>query len=265
MASPTGPGFRCQTESVSDLVSVSRRLLPVLPPIQWLLPIYLGLSLLAVLVLPDVATHLPSGDDTVPDQAQLALTAAAIAASTIVVTYLFAAEYRYDWAWFGFAALFGSLLACIKFVLSPASLHNTPNATLDEYVRVGLVVAVFYFIALAVVNAFARRQLAIGSWSMLQSIVLVIAVASLGFVARYVAVEVLDVSSADYLRHVFSGAGWYLPAGLALLVITGLALFHAAVRHPQPEKAIRNSLRVATWILLVQHGVWVIYMVELFS
>jgi hypothetical protein len=250
---------------MSDLASVSRRFLPVLPPVQWLLPAYLVVSLIAVLVLPELATHLPWGDDVVPNQTQLALTAAGIAASTIVVVYVFAAEHRYGWTWFGFASLFGVLLAAVKFVLSPASLHNTPDATLNEYVRVGLVVAVFYFLALGIVNWFARRQLAIGSWSMWQSAVLVVLVASLGVVARYVAVEVLDVSSVDYLRHVFAGAGWYLPIGLLLLVVTGLAFFHAATHDQQPQRAVRNSFRIGAWMIATQHAVWVVYMVELFS
>jgi hypothetical protein len=48
-------------------------------------------------------------------------------------------------------------------------------------------------------------------------------------------------------------------------VISGLGFFHAAGESSKPELARRNSLRVATWIVLIQHGAWVIYMVELFS
>lgn len=224
----------------------------------------------AVFLLPEAAVVLPTGGDPEPNPAQLALTCAGILAGT--AAYLLAASRRLGLPsdWLGLAFGYNAAIAVIKFILSPASYHNRPETTLSEYLGVGAVVMVFYCLGLWAVFAMARRR-ALGEWTWPSKLLLVVGVLVLALASRYLAVLALGTEAADYLRHVFRGAGLWLPALLALTTILAVQTFERAAASgavdgtPAGGTPLKSTLAAGLALVVLFHGLWALLMLRLFS
>jgi hypothetical protein len=135
----------------------------------------------------------------------------------------------------------------VKFILSPASFHNTEDAELSAYLWLGFAVMLIYLIALAGLYRAAGRSRAVTLTA-----VVVFAVAS-----RYLAALVLGRGVGDYLGDVF-GAG-----ALWLLALLGAAAFTAVESFRQPRSDV--SFRTGAAVIVVYHGLWALYMLRLFD
>ena len=205
------------------------------------------LGLVAVWALPPLGAALPWETDPEPNATQLATTAFGIVVLTAGCLWMVARTT--GWPVRPAALTFACLgsIAVVKFILSPASFHNTEDTELSTYLWLGLVVMVLYLIALAGMYRAAGRSKAVTLGA-----VLVFAVAS-----RYLAALVLGRDVGDYLADVF-GAG-----GLWLLALLGGAAFAAVQAFDRPRSGL--SFRTAAAVIVVYHGLWALYMLRLFD
>ena len=201
----------------------------------------------AVWALPPLGASLPWETDPEPNATQLATSAFGIVVLTAGCLWMVARATAWPTrpAVLTFAYL--GAIAVVKFILSPASFHNTEDAELATYLWLGLVVMLIYLIALAGLYRAAGRSTALTLGA-----VLAFAVAT-----RYLAAVVLGRDVGDYLGDVF-GAG-----GLWLLVLLGGAAFAAIECFRQPRSAL--SFRTGAAVIVVYHGLWALYMLRLFD
>lgn len=207
--------------------------------------VVLGLG--AVWALPSLGASLPWETDPEPNATQLATSAFGIVMLTAGCLWMVARATAWPprAATLTFAYL--AAIAVVKFILSPASFHNTEDAELATYLWLGLVVMVIYLIALTGLYRMAGRSKAVTLAG-----ALVFAVAS-----RYLAALVLGRDVGDYLGDVF-GAG-----GLWLLALLGGAALAAVECFRQPRPVL--SLRTGAAVIVVYHGLWALYMLRLFG
>lgn len=210
-----------------------------------------------VLVLPEVAPALPRGGDPEPNATQLAITSAGLLALTATYLYLAAREASLDTAWLVLAFTYNAAIVVVKFILSPASFHQTPESELTDYLAVGLAVMLLYGAGLIAVFLVARRQRAAGSWSSTAKAGLVVALVLFAMASRYIAAVVLGEAASDYLDRVFSGTGWWLPAFIAAASLAAVAAFERATDLPA-------ALRVGLALIVLYHVLWAIFMLRLF-
>ena len=205
------------------------------------------LGLGAVWALPDLGASLPWETDPEPNATQLATSAFGIVVLTAGSLWLVARTTAWPTrpATLTFAYL--AAIATVKFILSPASFHNTDDAELSTYLWLGLVVMLIYLAALTGLYKTAGRPRAVTVGA-----VLVFAVAS-----RYLAALVLGRDVGDYLGDVFGAGGFWL------LVLLGGAAFAAVecFRLPRPDLSFRTGAAV----VVVYHGLWALYMLRLFD
>lgn len=135
----------------------------------------------------------------------------------------------------------------VKFILSPASFHNTEDTELPTYLWLGVVVMLIYLIALTGLYRAAGRSKAVTL-----AAVLVFAVTS-----RYLAALALGRDIDDYLGDVF-GAG-----GLWLLALLGGGALAAVESFRQPRSEL--SFRTGAAVIVVYHALWALYMLRLFD
>jgi hypothetical protein len=215
----------------------------VLAPLAALVVLALG----AVWALPSLGASLPWETDPEPNATQLATSTFGLVVLTAGCLWMVARATAWPTrpAVLTFAYL--AAIATVKFILSPASFHNTEDAELATYLWLGLVVMVIYLIALAGLYRMAGRSRAVTL-----AAALVFAVAS-----RYLAALVLGRDVGDYLGDVF-GAG-----GLWLLALLGGAALAAVESFRQPRAAL--SFRIGAAVIVGYHGLWALYMLRLFD
>lgn len=211
------------------------------------LPALVILGLGAVWALPSLGASLPWETDPEPNASQLAASAFGIVVLTAGCLWMVARASAWPTRPAALTFAYLAAIATVKFILSPASFHNTEDAELSTYLWLGLVVMVLYLIALTGIYRMAGRSKAVTLGA-----VLVFAVAS-----RYVAALVLGRDVGDYLGDVF-GAG-----GLWLLVLLGGAALAAVECFRQPRPAL--SFRTGAAVIVVYHALWALYMLRLFD
>jgi hypothetical protein len=217
-----------------------QRTLPVLAAL-----VLLGLG--AVWALPSLGASLPWETDPEPNATQLATSALGIVVLTAICLWLLTRTTGWPTRPAALTFAFLAAIATVKFILSPASFHNTDDAELSTYLWLGFVVMVIYLIALAGLYRAAGRSKAVTLPA-----VLVFAAAS-----RYLAALVLGGDVGDYFDDVF-GAG-----GLWLLALLGGAAYAAVESFRQPRRDL--SLRIGGAVIVVYHGLWALYMLRLFD
>jgi hypothetical protein len=190
---------------------------------------------------------LPWETDPEPNATQLATSALGIVVLTAGCLWMVARVTAWPARPAALTFAYLAAIATVKFILSPASFHNTDDTELSTYLWLGLIVMVLYLTALTGLYRAAGRSKALTLGA-----VLVFAVAS-----RYLAALVLGRDVGDYLGDVF-GAG-----GLWLLALLGGAAFAAVESFRQPRPAL--SFRTGAAVIVVYHGLWALYMLRLFD
>jgi hypothetical protein len=211
----------------------------------------------AVLLLPEVASSLPRGDDPEPNAAQLAVTASVLVALTAAYLYVASQSAGLGTTWLALAVTYNAVIVVVKFILSPASFLRNEQAELAEYLWVGVAVMVLYVAALVAVFLMARRYRAAGGWPWTAKAGLVVALLVFAMGSRYLAAIVLGEAASDYLDHVFSGSGVWLPAFIAGASVAAIAAFDRAENLPA-------ALGTGVALIVVYHGLWVPFMLRLF-
>jgi hypothetical protein len=205
------------------------------------------LGLAAVWALPSLGASLPWETDPEPNATQLATSAFGIVLLTAGSLWLLARATAWPTRPAALTFAYLAAIATVKFILSPASFHNTEDAELATYLWLGVVVMVIYLVALSGLYRFAGRPKVVTLGA-----ALIFAIAS-----RYLAALVLGRDVGDYLGDVF-GAG-----GLALLALLGGAALAAVECFRQPHRAL--SFRTGAAVIVVYHGLWALYMLRLFD
>jgi hypothetical protein len=205
------------------------------------------LGLAAVWALPSLGASLPWETDPEPNATQLATSAFGIVLLTAGSLWLVARATAWPTRPAALTFAYLAAIATVKFILSPASFHNTEDAKLATYLWLGLVVMVIYLVALSGLYRFAGRPKVVTLGA-----ALVFAIAT-----RYLAALVLGRDVGDYLGDVF-GAG-----GLSLVALLGGAALAAVECFRQPRPAL--SFRTGAAVIVVYHGLWALYMLRLFD
>ncbi len=213
-------------------------------------------GLVAVLALPSIAADLPWETDPEPNATQLAVTGFAVFLLTTGCVWAIARSQGWTrrTALLTLAYLAG--ITAVKFVLSPASFHNEPEAELAEYLWLGVGVMVLYIAALVVLYRLVpvtRAREGSSAWKAGA----VAGVLAFALASRYVAALVFGRDIGDYLGDVFRGGGIWL---LVLLAGSTLAAIEAFAR---PDRA--SAFRAGVAIVVIYHGLWVAYMLRLFD
>jgi hypothetical protein len=239
-------------------------------PPGWALAAFVLLGLLAVHFVPGLASAFPRGDEPEPNPTQLALTALAV----VVLTAAYLSVLNRPAAGWTVAALalvfgYNAGIVVLKFVLSPAAYHNSPDTTLGEYLWIGLGVMVIYGAGLLGVHAVARRNRAPATWSWASKLTVVAGVLVFALLSRLVAAVILGRATEDYLRGVFRGGGWWLPAMVVGVTMLAVEAFdragHAVADGDQAAVRLRAALLVGLTLIVLYHGLWVAFMVRLFG
>jgi len=149
------------------------------------------------------------------------------------------------------------VIVVVKSILSPASFRRNEQAELSNDLGVGVTVMLLYIAALVAVFLMARRYRVAGGWPLPAKAGLVIALLVFAMVSRYVAALVLGEATGDYLDHVFSGAGVWLPALTAVAAATAAVAFDRAPDLPA-------ALGIGVALVVVYHALWVPFMLRLF-
>ncbi len=214
------------------------------------------LGLVTVLVLPTVGADLPWETDPPPNATQLAVSGFAVLLLTAGCIWAIARSHGWTrpTALLTLAYLAG--ISAVKFVLSPASFHNEPDAELSEYLWLGVAVMVLYVAALVAVYRVVPRAEE-GNWSPMWKPGAVAGVLAFALVTRYVAALVFGRDLGDYLGDVFRGGGLWLAALLAGSTLAAIEAFR------RPDGA--NAFRAGVAIVVIYHGLWVVYMLRLFD
>lgn len=226
-----------------------------------------ALGLGAVLLLPEVAPVLPWGDRPEPNEVQLAVTSLGVLVVTAL--YLTAAQGAtgLSRSWLALAFGYNALIVVVKFILSPASFHNSPGVTLSEHLWVGVTVMVLYALALTAVYVVARRNQQPRRWGWPSKLVLVLALLVLALVSRYVAAVALGRAASEYLRDIFVSAGPWLPLLIVAASFLAVEAFdrvaHPGGGHP-PAESLRRAFAVGLGLVVTYHGLWVVFMLRLF-
>jgi hypothetical protein len=226
------------------------------------------LGIAAVLALPSLGSRLPRGGDAEPNAAQSAVTALGILVLTAAYLSAVARGNRLSRTWTALAFGYCSGIAIIKFVLSPASFHNTSGTTLSRYLVVGLVILAFYGAGLWAVYRVARQHRG-RAWAWPSKVAMVGMILVFAVVSRYLAVVALGTGTGEYLKGVLRGRGLVL----LLVVLAGssaaaIESFEHAGRSDDGDDGkggLRGSLRAGFTVLAVYHGLWAIYMLRLFD
>ncbi len=226
-----------------------------------------ALGLGAVLLLPEVAPVLPWGDRPEPNEVQLAVTSLGVLVVTAL--YLTAAQRTIGLSrsWLALAFGYNALIVVVKFILSPASFHNSPEVTLSEHLWVGVTVMVLYAVALTAVYVVARRNQRPRRWGWPSKLGLVLALLVLALVSRYLAAVALGRAASEYLRDVFVSAGPWLPLLIVAASFLAVEAFDRAA-HPGgghlPAESLRCAFGVGLGLVVAYHGLWVVFMLRLF-
>lgn len=221
----------------------------------------------AVLLLPEMASVLPWGDRPEPNEAQLAVASLGVLLLTAGYLY-FATRVTGLGALWGLLAFgYNAAIVVVKFILSPASYHHSPQTTLSQHLWLGITVMLLYAGALGAIFAMARRYQGARRWPWPAKLSLIAALVVFAVACRYVVALVLGRAASDYLRHVFAGSGIWLPALIAgasfLAVMTFDRAAHATASRG-PEASLRTSFAVGLALIGVYHGLWVVFMMRLF-
>jgi len=214
-------------------------------------------GLAAVLLLPEVASALPRGGDPEPNATQLAVTSAVLVALTAAYLCAAAASAGLGTVWLAWAFAYNAVIIVVKFILSPASFRRNSQAGLAEYLGVGVTVMLLYIAAVIAIFLMARRQRASGVWPWTAKAGLVVALLVFAMGSRYVAAVVLGEAAGDYLDHVFSGAGVWLPALIVAASVAAVAAFDLATD-------LRAALGTGIALIVLHHVLWVPFMLRLF-
>ncbi|MGI9120862.1 MAG: hypothetical protein ACR2G7_12205 [Acidimicrobiales bacterium] len=226
-----------------------------------------ALGLGAVLLLPEVAPVLPWGDRPEPNEVQLAVTSLGVLVVTAL--YLTAAQRTIGLSrsWLALAFAYNALIVVVKFILSPASFHNSPETTLAEHLWAGIVAMVLYVVALTAVYAVARRNQHPRRWAWPSKLGLVLALLVLALVSRYVTAVALGRAASEYLRDVFVSAGPWLPLLIVAASFLAVEAFDRAA-HPvgpaRPGATLRSSFGIGLGLVVAYHALWVVFMLRLY-
>jgi hypothetical protein len=213
---------------------------------------FIALGIAAVVVLPRIATDLPHLGR--PEQAQRALTALGVLAST--AAYLFAAarsRAALGVRWLPPTLAYALGLVIVKMILSPEAFRATNGASLTSFLTTGLAFVPLYLGALLVMYRAVERGSAATRGGR-TAVALALAVVAVG--ARLLAALVLG-NASEYL-------GDLLGRGLVFPVVVAVASFAVLESFVRAGRAAGDSLKVAIAVVLVHHVVWVVYMIRLF-
>lgn len=225
------------------------------------------LGLVAVLVLPEAASLLPLGDRPEPNETQLALTSLGVLLLTGAYLYATSNVTGLSAGWAGLAFGYNAAIVVVKFIFSPASYYNSPGTALSEHLGVGVAVLALYAAALTVIYAVARRNQHPRRWAWPSKVGLVLAVVVFAMVSRSVAAVALGRTASDYLEHIFAGAGLWLPVLIIAASWLAIEAFDRAAHGSEawaPDASLRTAFGTGLALLVVYHGLWVVFMLRLF-
>jgi hypothetical protein len=224
-------------------------------------------GLAAVLLLPEMASVLPWGDRPEPNEVQLAGTSLGVLLLTAGYLCVATRVTGLGASWGLLAFGYNAALVVVKFVLSPASYYHSPRTALSEHLWVGISVMLLYAGALGAIFAMVRRYQGSRPWPWPAKLGLVAALVVFAMACRYVVALVLGRTASDYLRHVFAGAGIWLPALIASASFLAVETFDRAAHASAsrgPEASLRATFAVGLALIGVYHGLWVVFMMRLF-
>jgi len=233
---------------------------------RWLIPIGLGaVSVAAALLIPLLSHGVASDTDQQRRATQFALLGTVVIACTAVYLFLVARATPLGWPWFAWMLGYNTLIAVTKFVLSPNAYLATPGTTVGQFVRIGVVVMVFYLLALIAITVVALASVRRGgrmSWLSRGGMLVVTGV--IAAAARFIAVPIVGAPASQYLSHVFAGTGLILPA---VLLLMGIALTQAfAVSVSVSARAsfpgVTSTAGMAAVLVVAYHIVWILFMVR---
>ncbi|MGI9079683.1 MAG: hypothetical protein ACR2GF_02470 [Acidimicrobiales bacterium] len=219
-------------------------------------------------VVPEVASVLPWGNRPEPNAAQLAATTVGILMLTGAGLWWVARSMTASPAWLALTVAYNSGIVVVKFILSPAAYRSITETSLAQYVWVGVGVMVLYAAGLMAVYLVAMRNRAPREWSRASKLGLIVGLLAFAMASRFLASLALERAAADYLGHVFSGAGLWLPALIVVVSLLAVEAFDVAA-HPGPggdgAAGLQASLVTGLGLIAVYHALWALYMVRLFS
>ncbi len=225
-------------------------------------------GIVAVSVVPEVASVLPWGDRPEPNAAQLAATTVGIFLLTGAGLWWVANTSGLGSAWLALAFAYNTGIVVVKFIVSPAAYRESRHTTLAQYVWVGVAVMVLYAAGLGAVYLVARRNRAPRRWTWSSKVVVVLGLLAFALASRFLATVALEQAAADYLGHVFSGAGLWLPALIVGVSVLAVQAFDVAA-HPaaggDAAADLETTLVTGVALIAVYHALWALYMVRLFS
>jgi hypothetical protein len=217
------------------------------------LAVFVALGVFAVVFLPDAAEDFPHpGRD---DQASYALAALGVTVATAAFAYSSAAarDRGFERAWL-FTVAYGTSLAVVKFILSPIAFSKMSDTSLGEVVTSGLAVVPVYLGAIAFLFSVAVRRT--GEWPVASKLRVAALLGVLAVGTRY-AVSLALGTASEYLRSLVG-------TGLVLPVVAALAAWAVMEAFDRSRPAVRAALFEAVAIVLVHHGLWIVYMYRLF-
>jgi hypothetical protein len=243
------------SHETGDVMTTDRQQTATKPnviPVPWAFAAMTALGLLAVLVLPTLGSSL--------DREGKAAVSAATALVILVLTglYVFAVFRKTGWQRSTALLTYGFLagIAVIKFIVSPGAFYNTTGVTLSEYLWLGAGVMLLYLAGLFLLYWIALHYRD-RPWPLLAKVAVIIGLLLFAVASRFVAAGVLAPDVSEYLDDVFRGGGLWLIALLAGSLTAAVQAFDRAGRE--------LAFRVGACTVVVYHGLWAVFMFQLFD
>ncbi len=223
---------------------------PGLAPARGPLFGFLGLGVVAVLVLPLIPDQLPLPGR--PQDSRYAITCLGIIALSAAYLYLVAAKYlALDLKWVRWNLMFVGGLAIVRFILSPIAFEKS-GTSLGTSLMVGIALMPIYLGAVGLILVLARRQHAGSSFS--SSAAVAGGLAILALLVRLLVNRILGSEDPDIF-----GVGFVLPLVVAVGSYSLMQGFERA------RASLRSAAGMAMSMVVALHVLWVVYMYILFS
>ncbi|HVO86317.1 MAG TPA: hypothetical protein VMT23_01110 [Candidatus Binatia bacterium] len=196
--------------------------------------------------------------------------------ATAGLLYLLTQSLGLSLSWYAFALSYNSVIIAIKFIISPAFLHNSLGRATPKYIFAGFVVMVLYLVAFWIIySVYARdSQKRISKKSSGEPIgwptrfLLGGGLLLMAFAARVLIANLLSGTAAsDYLRAIFSGSSLTLPLLLAIMVFSSIGAFEKAGRSAVRKhnlEILHKFFLVGLFLIITYHLLWLVYTVNLF-
>jgi hypothetical protein len=249
------------------------------PPIPrdplWLkaLPLLLlAAAAVAVVVAPELRVHLLGAGANREHAVQYAGAAAVISACSVGYLYLVWRNNSLPGGWVITMAAYNLVIILIKFVFSP-TVFSRSGTSLGQFIGIGLGVGVLYFaglgvVALGVEHSSSRHDGVPWRWK----IGMVVAVGIIATLGSLLIGPFTNTLTSAYLLEVFSSSGLRSAAILLVALLLTATLAVQAFEYGSKEArdgSGRNGNAATLWtasvLLLAYQGLWVIFMVRLFS